>query len=115
MAVEVWQAARPKVRPPRWAFRVTAGDAVTFESAWVAVRFAGRGDAEWLAGLIDALAERGAFPGCPGHPGNLIDFAYRDSSLEPGDFLHRIDPGDRGAITRLGSCGQRVGRAERCG
>jgi hypothetical protein len=43
--------------------RVTAGDAVVFESAWVSVRYQARENAGWLAGLIDALAERGAFPG----------------------------------------------------
>jgi hypothetical protein len=48
-------------------FRVTAGDTVVFESAWVSVQYQARQDAEWLARLIDALAEQGAFPGCPGH------------------------------------------------
>jgi hypothetical protein len=67
VAVELWQYARPKGRPPRWAFRVTAVDAVVFESAWVSVRYLDRKDAAWLAGLIDTLAERGVFPGCPGH------------------------------------------------
>jgi hypothetical protein len=71
VAVEVWQAARPKGRPARWAFRVTAGGEVIFKSAWVDVRYADRGDAEWLAGLIDRLAARGAFAGCPGHPGQV--------------------------------------------
>jgi hypothetical protein len=68
MAVEVWQYARPGGRSPRWAFRVTAGGAVVFESAWVSVRYQAREDAAWLAELIDALAEQGAFHGCPGHP-----------------------------------------------
>jgi hypothetical protein len=68
MAVEVWQYPRPKGRPPRWAFRVTRGDAVVFESAWVAARYAARGDASWLAGLIDSLVERGMPPGRPGQP-----------------------------------------------
>ena len=71
MAVELWQAARPKGRPPRWAFRVTAGDAVVFESAWVSVQYLAREDAVWLAGLVDALAGRGAFAGCPGHLGQV--------------------------------------------
>ena len=71
MTVELWQAPRPKGRPSRWAFRVTAGDAVVFESAWVSVRYLGREDAAWLAGLIDALAARGEFTGCPGHPGQV--------------------------------------------
>ena len=69
MAVELWQAARPKGRPPRWAFRVTAGGAAVFESAWVSVRYAARSDAEWLAATINRLAARGLFAGCPGHPG----------------------------------------------
>jgi hypothetical protein len=68
MAVEVWQHARPKGRPPRWAFRVTRGDAVAFESAWVAIRYSAREDASWLAGLIDSLVARGTLPGRPGHP-----------------------------------------------
>lgn len=69
MAVVVWQTARPKGRPPRWAFRVTTDDVVVFESPWVAVRFAARHDAEWLAATIDRLAAIRRFPWCPGHPG----------------------------------------------
>jgi hypothetical protein len=68
MAVAVWEADRPKGRPPRWKFRVAADDA-EFESSWVAVRFAARHDAEWLAGTIDRLAMVRRFAGCPGHPG----------------------------------------------
>ena len=68
MAVEVWQHARPKGRPPRWAFRVTRDEAVAFESAWVAIRYSERGDASWLAGLIDSLVARGTLPWRPGHP-----------------------------------------------
>jgi hypothetical protein len=71
VAVEVSQLIRPKGRPPRWAFRVIANDAVVFESAWVSVRYLTRADAEWLAGLISALADRGVFPGCPGHLGQV--------------------------------------------
>jgi hypothetical protein len=63
VAVDVWQLARPKGRPPRWSFRVTAGEAVVLESAWVSIRYQAGENAGWLAGLIDALAERGAFPG----------------------------------------------------
>ena len=91
MAVEVWQYARPKGRPPRWAFRVTSEDAVVFESAWVAIRYFTREDASWLAELIDSLVARCVFPGCPGHPaaapvmvrwdGNLSD----DCSARVGD------------------------------
>jgi hypothetical protein len=73
VAAEVWQFARAKHRSPRWAFRVTAGDAVVFESAWVSVRYPAREGAAWLAGLIHALAERGAFPGCPGHLGQVAN------------------------------------------
>jgi hypothetical protein len=40
-----------------------AGDAVVFESAWVSIRYQARENAGSLAGLIDALAKRGAFPG----------------------------------------------------
>jgi hypothetical protein len=67
MAVEVWQHARPKGRPPRWAFRAIRGDAVAFESAWVAIRYSAREDASWLAGLIDSLVARGMSPWRPGH------------------------------------------------
>ena len=67
MAVDVWQDSRPKGRPPRWAFRITRGDAVAFESTWVAIRYSAREDASWLAGLIDSLVARGAVPGRPGH------------------------------------------------
>ena len=69
MAVELWQTARPKGRTPRWAFHVTVAGKVVFESAWVAVRFAARRDAEWLAATIDRLAARGLFAGCLGRPG----------------------------------------------
>jgi hypothetical protein len=69
MAAEVWQFVRPKGRASRWAFRVALGGAVVFESAWVSVRCSAREDARWLAGLVEALADRGALPGCPGHPG----------------------------------------------
>ena len=68
MAVEVWQYARPEGRPPRWAFRVTRGDAVAFESAWVAIRYSAGEDASGLAGLIDSLVARGTSPWRPGHP-----------------------------------------------
>jgi hypothetical protein len=44
---------------------------VLFESAWVAVRYVDRDAAAWLVGLIDRLAARGMFPGCPGHPGQV--------------------------------------------
>lgn len=69
MAVELWETARLKGRSLRWAFRVTVEDALVFESAWVAVRYAARIDAEWLAGTIDRLVSRRLFVGCPGHPG----------------------------------------------
>ncbi|AGA28307.1 hypothetical protein [Singulisphaera acidiphila] len=68
MAVEVWQYARPKGRSPRWDFRVTHGDAVAFESAWVAIRYSAREDASWLAGLIDLLVACGTLLWRPGHP-----------------------------------------------
>jgi hypothetical protein len=68
MTVKVWQQARPKGRPPRWAFRVTGRNAVVFESAWVAIRYAVREDASWLALLIDSLVARGTLPGRSGHP-----------------------------------------------
>jgi hypothetical protein len=68
MVVEVWQHVRPKGRPPRWAFRVTRGDAIAFESTWVAIRYSTREDASWLAELIDSLVARGRQPGRPGHP-----------------------------------------------
>jgi hypothetical protein len=71
MGVELWQTDRPKGRPPRWAFRVTVAGAVVFESSWVSVRFPDREDADWLAGLLDVLAGRGALPGSPGHPGQV--------------------------------------------
>jgi hypothetical protein len=71
MPVEVWQFARPKGRPPRWAFRVIAAGSIVFESAWVSVRYVARQDAEWLAGLIDGLADRGIYPGSPGHRGQV--------------------------------------------
>lgn len=57
MPVEVWEVARPKRRDHRWAFRVTVGDAVAFDSEWVSLRYASREDAEWLAGVIHQLAE----------------------------------------------------------
>lgn len=66
MAAEVWLETRPKGRPPRWAFRVTAGGAVAFESSRVAIRFGVEADAAWLAGLVDALVARGESPGQPG-------------------------------------------------
>jgi hypothetical protein len=68
MATEVWLQARPKGRPPRWAFRVTAGGAVAFESARAAIRYATGEDAAWLAGVIDSLVARGLSPGHPGRP-----------------------------------------------
>ena len=68
MSVEVWQYARPKGRPSRWAFRVARGEAVAFESAWVAIRYATREDASWLAGSIESLVARGTPPWRPGHP-----------------------------------------------
>ena len=67
MAVEVWQRSQPKGRPPHWAFRVTRGDAVAFESAWVVIRYSAQEDASWLAKLIESLVARGAIPGRPGH------------------------------------------------
>jgi hypothetical protein len=66
MAIEVWEAARVKGRPARWAFRVTQNGAVVFESSRVSVRYAARESAAWLAELIDSLIGCGAFPGYPG-------------------------------------------------
>jgi hypothetical protein len=66
MAAEVWERIRPKGRPPVWAFRVTSGDVVVFESAWVAVRFSTRSDAVWLASLVDRLVAHGRPPARPG-------------------------------------------------
>ncbi len=67
MATELWQAIRPKGRSPLWVFHVIRDDAVIFDSAWVSVHYRSREDAAWLAELIDDLAQRGAFLGCPGH------------------------------------------------
>ena len=57
MSVVIWEAARPKQRHPQWAFRVMVGDAVVFDSAWVALRYGSRDDAAWLAGVIRRLTE----------------------------------------------------------
>ncbi|HYH69632.1 MAG TPA: hypothetical protein VD866_33355 [Urbifossiella sp.] len=67
MAVSVWEAARGKHRPPVWACRVTAGEAVAFDSSWVSVRFRTADDARWFVGLVQTLYNRGAFLGPPGH------------------------------------------------
>lgn len=77
MTVEIWQADQPKGRRRRWSFRVTAGDAVVFDSAWVAVRYADRSDAEWLATMIDRLVDRCAFAGSPGHSGQTEPVLWR--------------------------------------
>jgi hypothetical protein len=37
--------------------------AKAWHPAWVSIRYQARENAGWLAGLINALAERGAFPG----------------------------------------------------
>ncbi len=71
MAIEPWEAARPKGRSPRWAFRVIAENVVVFLSTWVSVRYATRRDAEWLAATIDRLAASGLFAGSPGHQGQV--------------------------------------------
>lgn len=82
MTVEVWQYARLKGRPPRWAFRVTSGSAVVFESAWVSVRYSTREDAFWLAGLIDSLVARGTFPRRPGYLDPAFEKVRWDGDLD---------------------------------
>jgi hypothetical protein len=82
MAVEVWQYARPKGRPSRWAFRVTRDGAVAFDSSWVAIRYSAQEDASWLAGLIDSLVARGMPPGRPGHPSTTSAGMQWDGDLD---------------------------------
>jgi hypothetical protein len=67
MAVTVWEVPRGKHRSPVWACRVTAGETVVFDSAWVSVRYRTTEDARWLATLVEALHDGGAFLGPPGH------------------------------------------------
>ena len=42
-----------------------------FESAWVSIRYSTRGDAAWLAGLVDGLAVREERVGRPGAPSTV--------------------------------------------
>lgn len=73
VAVQLWQRSRPKGRSPLWAFRVLNKTVVVFESAWVSVRYQTREDALWLANLIESLAERELFGGCPGHRVAIVE------------------------------------------
>jgi hypothetical protein len=93
VAVEVWQHDRPKQRPPLYAFRVTIEDRIVFESAWVSVHFRSADDAQWFANVIEALAERGSFAGCPGHPGQVTtSFAWtRDLDDDCVASIHGFD------------------------
>jgi hypothetical protein len=81
VGIDIWEAARPKGRQPRWAFRVNSDLGVVFESAWVAVRYATRRDAEWLAATIDRLADMGRFAGSPGHPGQCEPVLHWDVDI----------------------------------
>jgi hypothetical protein len=81
VAIVTWQAVRPKARPLRWAFRVTVDAGVVFESAWVAVRYATRADAAWLAATIDRLAAVGRFAGCLNHPGQCAPVLRGENSV----------------------------------
>lgn len=55
MTTEVWLQDRPKGRKPCWAFRVTDGEQLIFQSRQVSVRLLSRDAACWVARLVDAL------------------------------------------------------------
>src|SRR5262245_58726022 len=107
MPVVVWEAARPKGRPPRWAFRVTADAGVVFESAWVAVRFAARHDSEWLAATIDRLAAPGGSPAAPATPASASRCYGGAATSAPTTGHRRRHPLPRRAHVRPGP-GRRV-------
>lgn len=55
MTTEVWQQDRPKGRSACWAYRVTEGEKLIFQSQQVSVRLLSRDAAFWIARLIEAL------------------------------------------------------------
>jgi hypothetical protein len=55
MTTEIWQQDRPKGRNACWAFRVTDGDSVIFQSRQVSVRLLSRDAASWVARMIEEL------------------------------------------------------------
>jgi hypothetical protein len=55
MATEVWQQNRPKGRKPCWAFRVTDGEKVIFQSRQVSMRLLSHDAAFWVARLVETL------------------------------------------------------------
>lgn len=55
MNTEIWQRDRPKGRKPVWAFRVTDGATLNFDSQRVANRLVSREAASWIAQLVEKL------------------------------------------------------------
>jgi hypothetical protein len=81
VTVEVLLVSRPKNRPVQWACRVSDGQNVIFDSKWVSLRLHSQDAAKWLADLVVATSNQGAFWPPPGHRANDRSLAAWDGDL----------------------------------
>jgi hypothetical protein len=87
MTTEIWQQDRPKGRNPYWAFRVTAGERVIFQSREVSVRLLSRDAAFWIARLNRSMAQDSRSNGA---------VIWKMIAPPPGKILSLMPSGPRG-------------------